>query len=74
VTNFTESEVAALRPENGLGRCDEPGACHRRYQFEEGNAAGGHAGGVEAIPYPAVASSMTSRRSPPPLLVVALRM
>jgi hypothetical protein len=23
-------------------------------QFEEGNAAGGHAGEVEAIPYPAV--------------------
>jgi hypothetical protein len=31
-------------------------------QFEEGNAAGGHAGGVEAIPSPAVSPSMTSRR------------
>jgi hypothetical protein len=35
-------------------------------QFEEGNAAGGHAGEVEAIPYPAVSTSMTSRRFPPP--------
>jgi hypothetical protein len=34
-------------------------------QFEEGNATGGHAGGVEAIPYPAVSLSMTSRRFPP---------
>jgi hypothetical protein len=32
-------------------------------QFEEGNAAGGHAGEVEAIPYPAVSAPMTS----PPL-------
>jgi hypothetical protein len=31
-------------------------------QFEEGNAAGGHASEVEAIPYPAVSPSMTSRR------------
>jgi hypothetical protein len=30
-------------------------------QFEEGNAAGGYTGGVEAIPYPAVSPSMTSR-------------
>jgi hypothetical protein len=35
-------------------------------QFEEGNAAGGHAGEVEAIPYPAVSPSMTSRRFPAP--------
>jgi hypothetical protein len=34
-------------------------------QFEEGNAAGGHCGGVEAIPYSAVSPSMTSRRFPP---------
>jgi hypothetical protein len=34
-------------------------------QFEEGNAAGGHAGEVEAIPRLA-ASPMTSRRFPPP--------
>src|SRR5271157_2662127 len=31
-------------------------------QFEEGNAAGGHAGEVEAIPF---SHSMTSRRFPP---------
>jgi hypothetical protein len=30
-------------------------------QFEEGERAGGHAGEVEAIPYPAVSPSMTSR-------------
>jgi hypothetical protein len=35
-------------------------------KFKEGNAAGGHAGEVEAIPYPAVSPSMTSRRFPPP--------
>jgi hypothetical protein len=35
-------------------------------QFEEGNAAGGHAGEVEAIRSPAVSHSMTSRRFPPP--------
>ena len=35
-------------------------------QFEEGNAAGGHAGEVEAIPYPVVSPSMTSRRFPAP--------
>jgi hypothetical protein len=29
-------------------------------QFEEGNTAGGYAGDVEAIPYPAVSPSMTS--------------
>jgi hypothetical protein len=34
-------------------------------QFEEGNAAGGHAGKVEAIPQPA-APTMTSRRFPAP--------
>jgi hypothetical protein len=34
-------------------------------QFEEGNAAGGYAGEVEAVPYPS-RSSMTSRRFPPP--------
>jgi hypothetical protein len=33
-------------------------------QLEEGNAAGGHAGEVEAIPRPAI--SMTSRRFPAP--------
>jgi hypothetical protein len=33
-------------------------------QFEEGNAAGGHAGEVEAIRYSAVSPSMTSRRFP----------
>jgi hypothetical protein len=31
-------------------------------QLEEGNAAGGHAGEVEAIPYPAVSPSMTPAR------------
>jgi hypothetical protein len=35
-------------------------------QFEEGNAAGGHAGEVDVIPYPAVPPSMTSRRFPRP--------
>jgi hypothetical protein len=35
-------------------------------QFEEGNAAGGHAGEVEAIRSPAVSPSMTSRRFPAP--------
>jgi hypothetical protein len=38
-------------------------------QFEEGNAAGGHAGEVEAIRRPAVSPSsprMTARRFPPP--------
>jgi hypothetical protein len=35
-------------------------------QLEEGNAAGGHTGEVEAIPYPAVSPSMTSRRFPTP--------
>jgi hypothetical protein len=35
-------------------------------QFEEGKSAGGHAGEVEAIPYPAVSPSMTSRRFPAP--------
>jgi hypothetical protein len=34
-------------------------------QFEEGNAAGGHAGELEALPQPA-APSMTSRRFPAP--------
>jgi hypothetical protein len=33
-------------------------------QFEEGNTAGGRAGDVEAIPYPAVSPAMTSRRLP----------
>jgi hypothetical protein len=33
-------------------------------RFEEGNAAGGHAGEVEAIRYSAVSPSMTSRRFP----------
>jgi hypothetical protein len=28
-------------------------------QFQEGHAAGGHAGEVEAVPYPAVSPSMT---------------
>jgi hypothetical protein len=31
-------------------------------QFEEGNAAGGHAGEMEAICYPAVSPSMTLQR------------
>jgi hypothetical protein len=35
-------------------------------QFEEGKSAGGHASEVEAIPYPAVPISMTSRRFPTP--------
>jgi hypothetical protein len=35
-------------------------------QFEEGNTAGGYAGDVEAIPYPAVSPSMTFRRVPRP--------
>jgi hypothetical protein len=35
-------------------------------QFEEGNAAGGHAGEVQAIRSPTVSPSMTSRRFPPP--------
>jgi hypothetical protein len=35
-------------------------------QFEDENAAGGHPGGVEALPHPAVSPSMTSRRFPPP--------
>jgi hypothetical protein len=35
-------------------------------QFEEGNAAGGHASELEAIRRPAVSPSMTSRRFPPP--------
>jgi hypothetical protein len=35
-------------------------------QFEEGNAAGGHACEVEAVPYSAVSPSMTFRRFPPP--------
>jgi hypothetical protein len=30
-------------------------------QFEEGNAAGGNAGEMEAIPYPAVSPSVTSQ-------------
>jgi hypothetical protein len=34
-------------------------------QFEEGNAAGGHAGEMEAIPHTAVSPSMTSRRFAP---------
>jgi hypothetical protein len=34
-------------------------------QFEEGNAAGGHAGEVEAIPYPAVSPAMTTPTSSP---------
>jgi hypothetical protein len=33
---------------------------------EEGNAAGGDAGEVEAVAYPAVSTPMTSRRFPPP--------
>jgi hypothetical protein len=37
----------------------------RLVQFEEGNAAGGHAGGLEAIQQPA-APSMTPRRFPAP--------
>jgi hypothetical protein len=39
---------------------------HRLDQFEEGDAAGGHAGDVEAIPHPAVSPSMTCRRFPSP--------
>jgi hypothetical protein len=35
-------------------------------KFEEGNAAGGHAGDVEAIPHPAVSPSMTSADFPHP--------
>jgi hypothetical protein len=35
-------------------------------QFKEGNAAGGHASEVEAIPYSAVSPSMISRRFPTP--------
>jgi hypothetical protein len=35
-------------------------------QFEEGNAAGGHAGEVEATPRLAASPSMTSRRFPAP--------
>jgi hypothetical protein len=35
-------------------------------QFKKGNAAGGHASGVETIPYPAASPSMTSRRFPAP--------
>jgi hypothetical protein len=35
-------------------------------QFKEGKSAGGHASETEAIPYPAVPSSMTTRRFPPP--------
>jgi hypothetical protein len=35
-------------------------------QFEEGNAAGGHAGELEAILYPTVSPSMTPRRFPTP--------
>jgi hypothetical protein len=35
-------------------------------QFEEGDAAGGHAGEVEAISHPAVSPSMTSRGFPAP--------
>jgi hypothetical protein len=35
-------------------------------QFEEGNAAGGHAREVEVIPYSGVSPSMTSRRFPAP--------
>jgi hypothetical protein len=35
-------------------------------QLEEGNAAGGHAGEVEAVPRPAASPSMTSRRFPAP--------
>jgi hypothetical protein len=31
-------------------------------QFEKGKPAGGHAGDVEALPYPAVSLSMTFRR------------
>jgi hypothetical protein len=38
---------------------------NRLDQLKEGNAAGGHAGGLEAIQQPA-ASLMTSRRFPPP--------
>jgi hypothetical protein len=34
-------------------------------QFEEGNAPGGHAGEVEAVPYPAVTPPMTSGRFRP---------
>jgi hypothetical protein len=43
-------------------------SAHREWldQFEEGNAAGGHAGEVEAIRRPAVSPSMTSRRFPAP--------
>jgi hypothetical protein len=33
-------------------------------QFEEGNAAGGHASELEAIPYPAISPSMTRRAVP----------
>jgi len=39
-------------------------------QFEDENAAGGHPGGVEALPHPAVSPSMTSRRFPPPWTVI----
>jgi hypothetical protein len=35
-------------------------------QFEEGNAAGGYPGELEAILYPAVSPSMTPRRFPTP--------
>jgi hypothetical protein len=35
-------------------------------QFKEGDAAGSHAGEVEALPYPAVTPPMTGRRFPPP--------
>jgi hypothetical protein len=40
--------------------------CEQLDQFEEENAAGGHAGEVEAIRRSAVSSSMTSRPFPSP--------
>jgi hypothetical protein len=60
--------VGSTRHPSGIGPVAMSANSGWLDQFEERNAAGGHAGSVETIPYPAVPSLMTepARRFPAP--------